>query len=857
MTSRGWGVRVLLIGLAGLGIAFGCSKSSSSGGAAPVAAQTWTHPQGTLSIDVSTTPFGLVVHDAKGNVLMESTTAHSDTADASDPLDSYAPLSFTHNEDATIEVPMKGWDYYKGEDGPWQQATNVTEIDNGSDVLTVHLASTDGHALTLLIEPSGSGVHLLVTVDQPGTDPDTQINRVSLGWKMHDDASGAPGDHFLGLGERFYLADHRGQPNTYVWVEDKGLGQGEGTPPGPGNPLPNGPTMTYIPTPWFMSPRGFGVLLSSTFRTVFHLGEQTPDAWRFEAWTPTLDTQIFADPDPKNLLEDLTALTGRPPQIADWVLAPRRRGDLGSGEWDRLRAAHVPTSVIDTAVHYFPNGGGADHVSMQAVTADLHSKGFKAVAYFCPFVSDGWHPVFDMLSANGWLVKHADGTPYTVLDVPYNAAMMDFTNPDAVTWYQAQMQQALDDGWDGWMYDFAEYVPMDAVFSNGMTGMEGHNLYPLLYQKAVHDLMETQRQGDYLVFVRSGYAGPTPFGFAGTGGLVPMVWAGDESTDFDLADGLPAALTAALNAGMSGIPLWGSDISGYHYLYNPPPDKDEYLRWTELGAFSADMHDENEGSGNSPSSARWQIWDDQDTLDTYIKYAGLKTQMLPYVKLAVADARAHGWPVMRHLFLDYPQDPRTWTMVDEYMYGDSLLVAPVVKRAATSRDVYLPGTAYFDYWAGTRVAGPADVTAQAPLDVVPVYARVGAIIPMLAPDVETVVTSGDSGVVSAASRASFLAADVFAGGQTSVQLDDGTVLSQSAPTDPFTPGSASDVGGAIPVVSDPTALMSCTSCAYDDPASNTWSVAVQAQTDTITAGPLTLSVSGSPIVKRFLFRVRH
>jgi alpha-glucosidase (family GH31 glycosyl hydrolase) len=855
MTSWRWGVRALLVVLTGVAVGFGCRGSSSSGSA--VAGQTWTHPQGTLSIDVKTTPFALVVHDAKGNVLMESTTAHADAADASDPVDAYAPLSFTHNEDETVEVPMKGWDYYKGEDGPWQQATNVTEIDSSGDALTIHLASTDGHTLTLLIEPAGSGAHLLATVDQPGIDPDTQINRVSLGWKMHDDASGAPGDHFLGLGERFYLADHRGQPKTYVWVEDKGLGQGEGTPPGPGNPLPNGPTMTYIPTPWFMSPRGFGVLLSSTFRTVFHLGEEIPDAWRFEAWTPLLDTQIFVDPDPKNLLEDLTALTGRPPQIADWVLAPRRRGDVGSGEWDRLRAAHVPTSSLDTAVHYFPNGGGEDHASMQAVTADLHAKGFKAIAYFCPFVSDGWHPVFDQLAANGWLVKHADGTPYTVLDVPYNAGMMDFTNPDAVTWYQGQMQLALDDGWDGWMYDFAEYVPMDAVFANGMTGMEGHNLYPLLYQKAVHDLMESQRQGDYLVFVRSGYAGPTPFGFAGTGGLVPMVWAGDESTDFDLADGLPAALTAALNAGMSGIPLWGSDISGYHYLYNPPPDKDEYLRWTELGAFSADMHDENEGSGNQPSSARWQIWDDQETLDTYIKYAGLKTQMLPYVKLAVADARAHGWPVMRHLFLDYPEDPRTWTMVDEYMYGDSLLVAPVVKRGATSREVYLPDTAYYDYWAGTRVAGPGDVMAQAPLDVVPVYARVGAIIPMLAPEVETVVTPGNGGVISAATWAAFLAADVFAGGQTSVQLDDGTVLSQSAPADPFSPGPPSDVGGTIAMVDNAAALMSCSSCAYDDPASNTWSVSVQGQSDTIVAGPLTLSVSGSPIVKRFLFRVRH
>src|ERR1019366_1131198 len=118
---------------------------------------------GNLTIDVNASPFGLVVHDAKGNVLMESTTAHTDAADASDPIDSYAPLSFTHNEDETVEVPMKGWDYYKGQDDPWQQATDATEIDTTGASLTVHLASTDGHTLTLLIEPAGNGVHLLAT----------------------------------------------------------------------------------------------------------------------------------------------------------------------------------------------------------------------------------------------------------------------------------------------------------------------------------------------------------------------------------------------------------------------------------------------------------------------------------------------------------------------------------------------------------------------------------------------------------------------------------------------------------------------------------------------------------------------
>ena len=836
-----------------------------SGSPSPAAAQdaAWVHPQGTLTVAVHANPFGLVVYDVTGAPILESVAPRTSST-SSDPLLAYAPLSFTHDEDESPPGIMTGWDYYRGQDGPWQQATRATSIETDGDAMTVHLATTDGAhgALTLRIEPNGPGVRLLATVDDPGSDPSSDVNRVSLGWTMHDGAAGAPGDHFLGLGERFYLADHRGQPDTYDWVEDKGLGQGESTPPGPNNPLPNGPTMTYLPTPWFMSPRGFGVFLASGVRTVFHLGDEVPDAWRFESWTSSLDTTIFADRDPKGLLEDLTAMTGRPPEIPDWALAPRRRGDPGSGEWDKLRAANVPTTAIDTAVHYFPAGDGSDHAAMQAITSELHTKGFKAIAYFCPFVADTWQPVFDDLAASGWLVKHADGTPYTVLDPPYDAGMIDFTNPDAVAWFQAQMQQALDDGWDGWMYDFGEYVPLDAVFANGMTGEEAHDIYPLLYEKAASDLLETQRPGDYDVFARSGYAGPTPAGFLGTGGLVPVVWAGDQSTDFDLADGLPSALMAALNAGMSGIPIWGSDISGYHFIFNPPPDKELYIRWTELGAFSADMHDENVGAG---TGTRWQIWSDAETLATYAKYAGLKTQMVPYVKVAVEQARAHGWPVMRHLFLDHPADPRTWTITDEYAFGDSLLVAPVVTRGAVSRSVYLPDDAYYDYWTGDRITGGVDVVVQAPLDDVPVFARVGAIVPMLSPYVETLATPSDGSAISAADTAGFLQVDVFAGGHTSVTLEDGTVIAQSAPTAPFVPGAVSLGGESIPTAQYEEDLQSCDACAWTDPQSRMLSVAVVtapgAPDIAIDAAPLALSASTSNSragsVKRFVFRVRY
>jgi alpha-D-xyloside xylohydrolase len=317
---------------------------------------------------------------------------------------------------------------------------------------------------------------------------------------------------------------------------------------------------------------------------------------------------------------------------------------------------------------------------------------------------------------------------------------------------------------------------------------------------------------------------------------------------------------------MSGIPLWGSDISGYHFVFNPPPDKEVYLRWTEVGAFSADMHDENAGAaGNGLTSAdRWQIWKDQESQDVYRKYASIKTRMLPYVRVAVERARARGTPVMRALYLHYPSDPNVYAIGDEYMYGDSLLVAPVVARGLTSRSVYLPEAAYFDFWSGARVAGGKRVDVAAPLDAVPVFAKVGAIVPLLHPDVETVVPSTNASVVSIADRADYLEVAVFAGGSTSMTLDDGTVLSQSAPTSAFTPSSPTHGGAAIPAAASAAELATCDACWWDDPASNVWSVAVKAQsaqTEAVVAGPLTLSVNDRAMngaaVKRFVFTVRH
>jgi alpha-glucosidase (family GH31 glycosyl hydrolase) len=861
----GWRLAPLLLGLA-IPIFTGadCGDDTTSHVDADT---TWAGPGGTTVV-VHGDPFALVIKNAAGEVVLESASPEetADEATAKEKGERYAPLAFTHAIDRSVPVVMYGWDHYRGEDEPFQRATRVSSVERRpSGELALRLASDGERDVELVIASAstGSGIRLTASATaKPKDTEDTTPNRVSFAFKMHD---GPAADHFFGFGERFVHSDQRGRRIT-TWVEDGGFGHGEAAEPGLSEPSPSGEGETNMPIPWLLSPHGFGIFQSSTYRTTYHLGDERQAAWRIEATAAPdgraiFDATIFVDADPLKLVEKLTEITGRPPAVADWLLAPRRRANIGTDEMDKLRAAHVPTSVIDTAFHYFPTGVPASErgAPMRAITDDIHRRGFKAVTYFCPFVADSWHPMFEELAAKGFLVKKKDGSTYTVLDPPHYAGMIDFTNPAAYAWYQDQMKAALDEGWDGWMYDFAEYIPQDAVLANGMTGFEAHNLYPVLYQRAAFELLEKERPGDYLIFVRSG--------FAGTGGLTPMVWAGDQSTDFSRSDGLPAVLTGALNAGMSGIPLWGSDISGYHYQFNPPPDKDVYLRWTELGAFSADMHDENEGAGEGPSSVRWQIWKDAETLAVYKRYAQVKTQMIPYVRLAVNDARKRGTPVMRHLFLAYPRDARVYGITDEYLYGDSLLVAPVVARGASTKNLYLPAGGFYDFWSGARVAGDEtvgrEITVAAPLDVVPVFAKAGAIIPMLSSDVETVIPSTDNSVISSADRASFLELRVFAGGDAKTVLDDATEIEVHAPTARLAgdPAAPSDALGPLPRAADDAELATCARCFKSDAAARLVEIVVTidpaSRSANVDLAPLSAVVRNSTNVKRYLLTLRY
>src|SRR4029079_6764109 len=134
----------------------------------------------------------------------------------------------------------------------------------------------------------------------------------------------------------------------------------------------------------------------------------------------------------------------------------------------------------------------------------------------------------------------------------------------------------------------------------------------------------------------------------------------DPEATFDETQGLPAMLRGGINLGLSGVPIWGSDISGFKCLTEYPRDKEVYLRWAEVGAVSPMMYDENACSNPLGAREKWKLWNDQETIDVYAAMARLHTRMSPYWDVYAREANATGMPIMRHPFLLHPKEPEAW-----------------------------------------------------------------------------------------------------------------------------------------------------------------------------------------------------
>jgi len=708
---------------------------------------------GALEVRVGADPFALEFADAGSGEMLRTLGGALPAPD--DPDARYGPLGYSFD----LRVPIIGnayLGYYAAAEAEtvWFHATRVRGWGMDGDALVLDLATNDplGHRIEARLEPFADGVIGVSSRIAPGSG-------LVAGLEQRASLSGAAfgragGERFLGFGERSNAVDQTGN-EVFSWAEEGPFSSGEGEdlmrPLIPDFTFPTGPTATNFPVPWALSSRGLGLLVDQTQRSTFRLASERDDAWQAEAEAARFAFTVFAGPDPAGVVRRYSDYAGRQPDPAPWIFGPWVQMPREVAE--QFRDDDVPVSVSQTYTHYLPCGA---HVGRDEAEADNvafhHDLGYKVTTYFNPHVCTSYQPVYDEAAANGWLVKNRQGDPY-LLTNPFTAdqivSEVDFTAPGGPEFYGRLLDEAIDAGYDGWMEDFGEYTPTDSVFANGKDGLEMHNRYPVEYHCASYAHTRERMGADAAVFIRSGFHGVQP--------CARVVWGGDPTEDWGCADGLCAAVHQALSTGLTGVAYWGSDIGGFHAVVNPRTSDELNARWLQLGAVSGVMRTQRNGfSFEDNRDERSQVWS-PGVLAIWTRYARLRTQLYPYIAAASDHYQRTGIPLSRHLALAYPDDPEAVARQLEFMFGPDLLAAPVVEEGASERTLYLPEGRWVDFseavayrerngaflpGAAELVEGGRELTVDAPLEELPLFVRAGAVVPMLAPRVDTLADEG-------------------------------------------------------------------------------------------------------------------
>lgn len=536
-------------------------------------------------------------------------------------------------------------------------------------------------------------------------------------------------EHYYGLGDKAGPLDRRGQAYS-MWNTDA-YGWQESTDP------------LYKDIPFFLAMRhgvSYGVFLDNTWRSSFDFGRAARDAYSFGAEGGELNYYFFFGPQPKKVVESYTALVGRVPLPPLWALGfqqsrysyfPQSR----VMEIARTFREHkIPADVLYLDIDYqqdnapftidrqkFPDFEGMIH--------DLGQQGFKLITITDLHIKKqpGYKP-YDEGIAQDNFVHNPDGSVYVGRVWPGDSVFPDFTLDRVRRWSGTLYADFVNMGVAGFWNDMNEpaiferadkTMPLDTVHRVDWGGTETHraihNVFGMENVRATYEGLQRLRPNQRpFVLTRAAYAGAQRYAAS---------WTGDNTSSWNHLRMMTPTL---LNLGLSGYPIVGADIGGF--AGSPTPDL--LTRWIELGTFTP--FDRDHTTKGTRDQEPWVHGPEHEAIRR--RYIELRYQLLPYIYTSVEETSRTGMPLMRPVFLEYPDAEKFYEEADsgflpEYLFGRDLLVAPRVTEMLDPLEIDLPPGQWYDYWSGQKLQGDTDVKVDPPLDVVPVFVRAGAIIP--------------------------------------------------------------------------------------------------------------------------------
>lgn len=444
---------------------------------------------------------------------------------------------------------------------------------------------------------------------------------------------------------------------------------------------PQGPEtdQMYKPIPFFMSNRGYGMFMHTSAPVTCDFGATYIGLNKMFMGDENLDLFVFFG-EPKDILDEYTDLVGKPGMPPLWsfgtwmsritYFSEKEGYDVAAN----IRKNKYPCDVIHFDTGWFDVDWQCDYKfsenrfqNPQQMLKDLRSQGFHVCLWQLPYFTPK-NRYFSELIEKDMYVKNGNG------ELPYEDVVLDFSNPETVKWYQDKLAGLLNIGVSAIKVDFGEAAPLNGIYASGKSGWYEHNLYPVRYDMAVSEITK-KLHNENIMWARAAWAGSQRY---------PLHWGGDAATT---NTGLLGTLRAGLSFGLSGFSFWSHDMGGF--VKSTPADL--YCRWIPFGFLTS--HTRAHGA---PPTEPW-LYDSKRVQDVFRKSAEMKYRLMPYVYAQAKECTEKGLPMLRALFVEFPDDPGAWKVDDEYLFGSQILVAPLLESGMTGRTVYLPEGKWIDY----------------------------------------------------------------------------------------------------------------------------------------------------------------